>query len=359
MFVKEEIYLSAQYTLSQAVDEGICALGGQLSVLVRGEAVADIALGQAEGGRYLAPDDLHNVYCLFKPIVYLLLGHVLEAKGCPPDEPLDGVVDMPPWAPDQLTYRQLAAHEAPLAEPSAAAWKLASPEMQRDLLNQSTNAQGPAYSEISGGLIAEHVIEAMTGQPPNLYCFQALLEPLGLANQVMIDPELAVSARERIRAPITGLPVEPLPMLSELLPNYLRETRLAVGALATMRGMARLYEAVGNVLEGTPSPGLPSPAWLKDLMEDQRPFRDDPVFQRPARWTAGMMTEIGQQNISRAAGPGSFGHTGGLANTVALYDPSRETAIALYLNGVGNEREDHILPRMQIIDTVINAFPPR
>lgn len=163
MFVKEEIYLSAQYALSQAVEEGICALGGQLSVLVQGDAVVDIALGQAEGGRHLAPDDLHNVYCLFKPIVYLLLGHVLETKGYLPDEPLDGVVEMPPWAPGQLTYRQLAAHEAPLAEPSAAAWKLASPGLQRELLNQLKKAHGPAYSEISGGLIAEHVIEG--GRP--------------------------------------------------------------------------------------------------------------------------------------------------------------------------------------------------
>jgi len=357
LFDKKEIYLSSQNAMLQMVEEGISAVGGQLAVLVQGEVVVDIAVGQAEGNKALRPDDLHNVYCLFKPILYLLLGHLLETSGCSPDEPLNRILKMPHWAPECLTYRQLATHQAPLAEPSAAAWKLTPPNLQEDLLNQPRVETKPAYSQISGSLIAEHIIESITGLPPNLYCYQELLKPFGLTSQVIVHPELAISIRQRIRAPITGLPIEPLPMLSELLPSYLRETRLAVGTLATMGGMARLYEAVGSVLEGFPKPGFPSPAWLKNLMEDDRPFSDDPVFQRPAKWSAGMMTDVGRQNISRTAGPGSFGHTGGLANTVALYDSSRKATIALYLNGVGTEREDHILPRMQIVDTVINAFP--
>ena len=200
----EEIALSAQYALSQATDEGICALGGQLAVLVEGDTVVNIAIGRAEGERDLVPDDLHNVYCLFKPMVYLLLGHALETNGCLPDEPLDGFVNMPPWAPQHLTYRQLAAHDAALGDPSAAAWKMTSPHLQEDLLKQSRNALGPAYSEISGGLIAEHILEQVTGTAPSKYCAQQLLEPLGLADQVIIDPELAISAHKRIRAPFTG-----------------------------------------------------------------------------------------------------------------------------------------------------------
>lgn len=357
MFAIEEITFATRYALSRVTDEGIYALGGQLAIVVNGELIVDIGIGHTGDGRDLEPNNLHNVYCLFKPMVYLLLGHTLETSGYDPDVPLDEIVDMPTWSPEGLTYRKLAAHDTALGEPSAAAWKMADPDAQEDLLSLVNRSIGPAYSEISGGLLAELVIEQLTGQSPNHYCVRELLGPLGLLDQVIIEPARALAAHDRIRAPITGLPVDPLPMLSELLPLYLSETRLAVGALATMRGMAQVYTAVGQVLSGDPQPGLPSPSWLKSLLGDQRPFRDDPIFQRPARWAAGLMTDIGQQNISRLAGPGSIGHTGGLANTVALYDPSRKASIALYLNGVGTEREDHILPRMQIIDTVINAFP--
>ena len=318
-----------------------------------------MAIGHAGDGKGMTSDDLHNVYCLFKPLVYLLLGHVLEANGHDPDTPLDEITVMPTWSPEGLTYRQLAAHDAALAEPSAAAWKMANPASQGDLLSLANRSGGPAYSEISGGLLAELVIEQLTGDFPNEYCAHELLGPLGLLDQVIVEPERAIAAQKRIRAPITGLPIDPLPMLSELLPFYLSETRLAVGALATMSGIAQIYTAIGRVLDGISQPGLPSPSWLKVLLEEQRPFRDDPIFQRPAKWAAGLMTDIGQQNISRLAGPGSIGHTGGLANTVALYDPSRKAAIALYLNGVGTERYDDILPRMQVVDTVIDAFPTR
>ena len=121
MFAHTELVKVANSALSLIVSEGIFALGGQLAVVVNGDVATDIAAGQAGGGIDLAPDDLHNVYCLFKPMVYLLLGHALEASGFGPDEPLDETTTLPSWAPEGLTYRQLAAHNAALAEPSAAA----------------------------------------------------------------------------------------------------------------------------------------------------------------------------------------------------------------------------------------------
>ena len=124
-----------------------------------------------------------------------------------------------------------------------------------------------------------------------------------------------------------------------------------------MRGIARLFAAVGEVMAGSARPGLPSPSLLNGLLDDRRPLRRDPVLGRPAKWAAGLMTDVGLQNISNAAGSGSVGHTTGQASSAALHDPTRKTSIALYLNGVGNENEDHVLPRRQLIDRIINAIP--
>lgn len=343
--------------IGELTNEGIFAAGGQLAVDINGDCAVDIGVGEAGGGPGMTPDCLHNVYCIFKPMSYLLLAYVLENNGFGPDEPLDRIVDLPPWVPKDLTYRQLASHDAALAEPTAYTWRSTPPDERQVLLNRISGNLGPAYSDISGGLVIEHIIEYLTKQPPTQFCTEVLLEPLGLSDDIFFGGQSALAARSRIRVPIIGLPVDPLPMLTELLPTRICEARLALGVFATMRSMTRLYAAVGEVMDGNTQPGLPSPPLLQNLLDDDRPLRHDPILDRPAKWAAGLMTDLNLQGITKNAGPGTVGHTAGLANSVALHDPSRKASIAVYLNGVSVEDDDHIIPRQQLLKEVINAIP--
>ena len=345
------------HLLSELTDEGIFAAGGQLAIRVNGISVVNVGVGQAGCGADMTADALHNVYCIVKPMTYLLLGYALETNGFGPDDPLGQIVDLPAWVPEDLTYRILAAHEADLAEPSAYIWRSTPADKRQELLNRMSGNLGAGYSEITGGLVVEHIIEELSGHPPSHYCTQELLEPLGLSSEILIDPESAIAARSRIRVPVIGLPVDPLPMLTEFLPSRIREARLAMGAYATMGGVARLFEAVGEVMAGYAQPGLPSPALLRSLLDDGRPLRHDPILLRPTKWAAGLMTDVDLQGISKAVGPGTVGHTAGLANSFAFHDPSRKASLAVYLNGVGVENDDHILPRQQLLDEVLNAIP--
>ncbi|MDE0614648.1 MAG: serine hydrolase [bacterium] len=338
-------------------DEGIFAAGAQLAVVVSGDAVVNVGVGEAGCGADMTADALHNVYCIVKPMTYLLLGYALESGGFGPDDLLDEIVDLPAWVPEGLTYRILAAHEADLAEPSAFVWRSTPAEQRQDLLSLMSGNLGAGYSELCGGLVVEHIIEELSGQPPCQYCKDELLEPLGLSGEIFIDPDLAMAARSRIRVPVIGLPVDPLPMLTEFLPSRIREARLAMGAYATMGGVARLFEAVGEVMAGNSQPGFPSPALLTNLLDDGRPLRHDPVLLRPAKWAAGLMTDVDLQGISKAVGPGTVGHTAGLANSFAFHDPSRKASLAVYLNGVGIDDDDHILPRQKLLDEILNAIP--
>ena len=69
------------------------------------------------------------------------------------------------------------------------------------------------------------------------------------------------------------------------------------------------------------------------------------------------MVDLSQQGISQLAGEGSIGHTGAMANGVAIYDPTRSASVAIYLNDVGASFEDQMLPRLQAIDKILNAIP--
>ena len=120
--------------LDELTEEGIFAAGAQLAVVVNGGFVVNVGVGKAGCGAGMMADALHNVYCIVKTMVYLLLGYALESGGFGPDEPLEEIVDFPAWAPEGLTYRILAAHETDLAEFSAFIWRLTPADQRQELL---------------------------------------------------------------------------------------------------------------------------------------------------------------------------------------------------------------------------------
>ena len=269
--------------LWDVAEEGIFAVGGQAAVAIDDLLTAEVAVGVAGNGKPLATSDLHNVFCMLKPVAYLLLAHALERAGCGPDDELDGAVEMPGWCPNALTLRSLGTHEAGLVDPRPMLWKWTPPEKRQALLEQSRNSHDPGYSDLVGGLVAEHVIEHLSGRPAARYCSEELLQPLGLEGEIIFDPEMGWNARHRIQAPMSGLPVHKLPMLSELLPGHVGEVRLAMGALATMHGAAVFYAAVGQVLSDKPQPGMPSPRLLQDLLDDDQAAEEPATRPEPAR----------------------------------------------------------------------------
>ena len=263
------------------------------------------------------------------------------------------------WCPEGLTFRRLACHDANLGEPSAMQWSWTPREKRQALLHKGKRHQESAYSEVAGSLVCECVIEGISGRSASAYCVEELLDPLGLRGEIIVDADGTESVRGRVQAPVAGLLVSPLPMLSELLPDHMAEVSLALGALATMRRIAHLFAAVGRVLSGKEVLELPSPEYLGALLSDDRPTRYDATLQREAKWSGGLMVELGRQRISRAAGYGSVGHAGGLANGAALFDPTRSASVSVYLNGVGIDFDDQAVPRQRVLDSLLDVIPAR
>jgi CubicO group peptidase (beta-lactamase class C family) len=337
--------------MRSVVEERIYATGAQLYVEHRGTEVLDGAWGDC-AGRVITPDSLHSAFCATKPLMGLAVGLAADAGLLGLD---DAVIDHVPhtWARPSVTVRQVLAHRAGLQKPSAAGWRMTHPDQRASLLPPPP-VPTPVYSEISGWLLLAEALRSATGLDPGEFAATRLIDRLGLGRDVLITPDRALRALEdgRVRVPIGGLPFEVVPLLSEQLANQVAETSLAFGGLTSMRGLGRLYSAVGRVLRGEPVPGLPSPGTMRALLTSCGDPAEDPVLRRRCSFAGGFMTGLADHRVATRLSPEAVGQSAGLASCVGFCDPVHDLAIALYLNGSAMTAADIEGERMAIIDRV-------
>lgn len=162
-------------------------VGGQAAAYVDGGLAADAAVGVTGSGIPMRPDHLHHGFCMLKPLPFLLLAGVVEQSGFGPDDPLDEVAEMPDWCPDGLTVRSMGSHEAGLGRTSAWQWFMARPSSRPGLLARVGEDREPAYSDWVAPLLADHVVERLTGRMAADYCTEVLLGPRGLADDIVFS----------------------------------------------------------------------------------------------------------------------------------------------------------------------------
>ena len=320
------------------------SLGGQCFVAHEGDVIADLALGESNLGA-MGVSDLHNSYCLSKPLLAMVVLQVAEQVGIPLATP---IVDL--LGPSRLvshseiTILDVLNHRAGLSSPTAAEWRLCPPAMRSELLN-GTDAPGEVrYSEIRGWLVLERLVCAwkeLDDDDLGEFLTEWFLVPLGLAAGIIVSSEEAgsPSVRRRLRVPIGGFPRRPFPLLSELSQRQIAEIRPAFGALTSARAIGEFYEAVARVLRGEPTMNLPSPETLRSHLGDPELFEFDARLRRPANFSAGFMLDMTQAGFGIRPSPSSFGHTSGMGNGCAFHDPSCDLTISLYLNGMTLEQE--------------------
>ena len=337
--------------MRSVVEERIFATGAQLYVECGGTEVVDTAWGDG-AGRTIHRDSVHSAFCATKPLMGLAVGLAADAGLLGLD---DRVIDHVPrsWAAPSVTVREVLSHRAGLRRPSAAGWRMTHPDGRAALL-PSPPVPTPVYSEISGWLLLAEALRAVTGLDPGDFANAALVDPLGLGEDLLITPGRALRALDdgRVRVPIGGLPFEVIPLLSEQLANQVAETSLAFGGLTSMRGLGRLYSAVRRVLRGEPVPGLPTPGTMQALLTCCGDPAEDPVLGRSCGFAGGFMTGLADHRIATRLSREAIGQSAGLASCVGLCDPVHDLSIGLYLNGSAMTSADIERERMAIIDRV-------
>ena len=250
---------AAAEALSALVSDRIFGVGGQAAVYVDGELAVDAAAGVTGSGIAMRPDHLHLGFCMLKPLPFLVLAAAVEEAGFGPDDPLDEMAEMPDWCPAGLTVRSLGSHEAGLGSPAAWQWFMARPSSRPGMLASAGEDREPAYSDWVAPLVADHAIEQITGQRAADYCTEALLEPRGLADDIVFSrPGEGAPGGPRLQCAVAGLPRRAVPTLSTSMcePDT---ASFASGGITAMRGVAGVYSAVGEAMCGKPVAGLPSP----------------------------------------------------------------------------------------------------
>lgn len=348
--------------LDAIVEQGIHAVGAQLWVSHEGRVACDVALGDSAGG-LMAPGTAHNNYCMAKPVMAMVVAGLVEAGTLDPTADL-ATLGLPGWSvpPFPCTVIDVLDHRAGLDGLPAMEWRMAPLPARAALVAERIAAARPrpAYSELLGGVILEEVVRAVTG------CASVadevhgrVLGPLGL-DTVAFDGQRAraLAAGGDVSTPVAGLPTRRVPLLFELLDRAFDELRPAFGVLCSARDMGRFLEEVRRSLV----PGYRGPlagevaTWL---LSPRHAAFDDARVMRSVSVAGGFMVDAVANSFTRLASPRSFGHNGGMAQSVAFADADHDLTVSLYLNGAETGRSSALLDRLAVVDEVYRGLGVR
>jgi CubicO group peptidase (beta-lactamase class C family) len=347
--------------LDQLASDRIFATGIQLYLEHRGEVLISDAWGDC-AGLPIEIDSVHPAYCATKPLLALVVGHLIDRSAIDGTTVLSELDRELSWVGPHVTVAQILSHQAGMREPNAALWRMTPPTNRHELLTAFGIPDGATatYSEFAGWLALGKACEAAVGEPIATLVQDLVLGRLGVAG-ILVSGDAAIRAGldGRVRVPMDGLPHSPVPLLSEQLECQLAESSPSFGGMVTMDGLGTVYTAVKRVLQGGLAAGIPSRSALEQMLEWRRERVWDPVIRRRCAFAGGFMVDLSDFGISTALSPRAIGHTAGLANAVAFCDPERDLTIAVYFNGVSLSSDERDFCRTALIDGVVRRLESR
>jgi CubicO group peptidase (beta-lactamase class C family) len=327
--------------LAAEAEEGLLSRGAQLYVSLRGEVVADVALGVEGTGRAVTPETLFAAYCAAKPVVALGIARLVEAGHLDLDAELGTL--LPERLCDGLQpvrLRDVLSHTAGLHRHMVITMGFLSPGRRDEAVRSTPPPPGwrpgvdAGYSEYGGWHVLGLVIEAVTGVPVPAFLRAEVLVPLGLEGDVYLGMSATEWAelRPRIGVNFDMRGLDPVPLLMERSDRPCTEWNPAFGGYATMRGLGRLYDRLLHALAGGPGPV--GAATLATFTAPQRPVAFDRVLKRPCRFGYGFMVDLRHHIVGSWCSERSFGHLGFAGSTWAFADPEHGLVVAVLGDGL-------------------------
>jgi len=341
--------------LAALVADGDVGLGVQVSV-AGPCGVRDWAVGVDSTGRALTPATLHPGYCTTKPVLPLAVGSLIVDGALRLDDDIgDGLV-----ADGPVTVAEALAHARPeLASPNLTEWRMADRHQRAVLWAEGGAAgrprQGAAYSEVVGWTLLERAVERATGRPALDVVTERVLDPLGLDDEIVLDPvRLGADAEAGLLAvPIGGLPIDVVPLLTEATAPALADCGPALGGFVTAGGLARLcHGAFGPEAH----PALAA-AWAAVRLAERAPA-PDLTLRLDAGFRGGAMTDLAVYGIDRRLGEGAVGHVAAIMQAFALHAPAAGVSLAVVGNGLASSGEDLRLVRRLVTRLVADHLVP-
>jgi CubicO group peptidase (beta-lactamase class C family) len=346
--------------------------GAQLYVSLRGDVLADAALGEARPGVAMLPETPTLWLSSGKPITAVAIAQLVERGRLEFDDRVSR--HLPEFAQggkDGITIRHLLTHTAGFREADKLAENLAWDEMIARIcatpLEAEWNVGAKAgYQTMSSWFILGELIRRVDGREAGRYVRENIFEPLGMRDSWMgIPADQIASYGDRMALMYysgrTEFRVHPFWNAAE----DFAACRPGSGVRGPMRELGRFYEALLDVLSERRTPSRRVSAdigeevnaesesgaplrWLKletlrDLTRRHREGLFDHTFQHTLDLGLGFIVNSNRHGAEtvpygygRHASEATFGH-GGSQSSCAFADPEHQLVVAWHCNGQPGE----------------------
>lgn len=339
---------TATALLQSGIDDGL-HLGAQLCVSLRGEVVADIAVGEARAGVAMTPETLLPWFSGTKALTAVAVAQQWERGQILLD---DAVAEhLPEFAAagkERVTVRHLLTHTAGLrnaaltgTETSGVSWdEGVAAVCAVPLYDGFVPGQRAAYQPKGTFLVLAELVRLVDGRPFAEYVRDEVFRPLDMADAWLVLPSERAEAYGRrvgvmhdTSSPDAGArPLGDVPV----------EARPSSSAVGPAHDLVRLYQAL---LRG----GRPvlSPQAVEAMAARHRTSLHDETFGAVMDWGLGLMANSWHYREKPApygygdrASRRAFGH-GGSQSSIAFADFEHDLAVVLLTNGMAGEKGNH------------------
>jgi CubicO group peptidase (beta-lactamase class C family) len=332
--------------------------GAQLYVSLRGQTVADLAVGESRPGTPMSPELLLPWLSAAKPVTAVAAMQLVDAGALDLDEPIGR--HLPEFAQggkEGVTVRHLLSHSggfrtSGIGGPTRDAAECLARIYATPIEPGWTPGERIAYQPASSWYVLGELVRRIAGEPLGSRVQERIFAPLGMTGSWLCMPEAAYPAWRPRLAPVyrTGAreAADADAAASASWRRFPWDARRwatspspAEGGWGPARDLGRFYEML---LAGGAAPGgrVLSAAGVAAMTAPHQPAGGwDESLNRIVHWGLGLRINgrmaVGAgsaaADVGRHASLGSFGH-GGFRSSQAFADPAHGLVVAVAFNGL-------------------------
>jgi CubicO group peptidase (beta-lactamase class C family) len=339
------------------LDEGIRAqhhLGAQFHASVKGQAVADFAVGESRDGVAMTPDTINLWFSSGKPLTAVAIARLWERGLVDLDVPVGAYVpEFAQHGKERISVRHLLTHTAGFRAADrikdSLSWDQAIQTICATPIEPGWNpGERAGYQLFSSWFILGEIVRRTDGRAVDRFVAEEILTSLGLNDCWMGLP------RERFHSYGERIGWMHLRTQSGLRPHSAwnsEESAAVVRPGGNVRGpikaLAGFYEALLGFRRVNDGPGGGPPvlqtSTVAEFTRRQRVGLFDETFGHTMDWGLGFGVNSNRYGVNtvpygfgRFASDSAFGH-GGSQSSCGFADPTHGLAVAWVCNGMTGE----------------------
>jgi CubicO group peptidase (beta-lactamase class C family) len=343
----------------RAIEDGIARgehLGAQLHVRMKGQVIADLAIGESRQGVSMRSDDLLPWMSAGKPIAAVAIGQLLELGRLAFDDRVEKFIpEFGAEGKGPITIRHVLTHTGGFRlvsnNWSTEPWDRIIQRICASKLEPGwVPGEKAGYHVASGWFILGELVGRIDGRPFDRYARDEILQPLAMHDSWVGMPAAQFQAYRgfdgRI-APIYSTD-RPPPQIKGMVNSEAGciECRPGASARGPIKELARFYQMLlnGGELDGR---RVLARSIVQQFITRQRIGMFDQTFKHVIDWGLGVILNSNRYHddgLPYGFGPyasdDSFGH-GGNQSSCGIVDPERQLVLTWVCNGMpGEPRHD-------------------